>query len=371
MIRIPLLLALVFLTLTASTQPPDSTPREPGASSNPLNTPLDRRVDSLVRAFLPKNKVVGLCVAVRQGGQIRVYGYGETAQGSGKIPDGNTVFEIGSISKTFTASLLADAVGRGEVRLDDPVSRYLPDSLPPLEFNGVPITLKTLSNHTSGLPRLPGNIFTFRGASMTDPYAKYGPNELFQFLKTVKLTRPPGEKYDYSNLAAGLLGTVLERVAKKSYEILLAERIARPLGLKSTILTLTEATRQAMATGHDERGKPVGNWDFGALAGAGAVRSTALDLLTYLNAEIQRGASPLGKAMSLTQESTFDQAGRVVGLGWHQVKGEGWFWHNGKTGGFSSFAGFQREKDLAVVVLANTQADTDALSIELTRVLAH
>lgn len=356
------LVPLLFLASAAVAQTADSA--RVYATSNPLRTPLDRRVDSLVRKFLAKTRPVGLCIGVWDGTAARVYGYGETTAGNAQLPDGNTRFEIGSITKTFTATLLAEAVQRGKVSLDDPVSRYLPDSLPPLRFNGVPVTLRTLANHTSGLPRLPGNLFTLRGGNALNPYERYGVNELFQFLKTFTLKRPPGQQFEYSNLGAGLIGTVLERVSGKTYEELVKTRIAQPLGLGQTTLTLNDADKKALATGHNERGKPVPNWDFRALAGA--IRSTAQDLLRYLRAEIELQGK-LADAMKLTQATTFSGQNRTIGLAWMQGESGTWHWHNGRTGGYAAFAAFSPVKTRAPVVLCNTSTDTDGLSVELLR----
>ncbi len=170
------------------------------------------------------------------------------------------------------------------VKLDDPVNKYLPDSIPELSYNGKKVTLASLSNHSSGLPRLPGNMF--EGADMMNPYKNYDEQKLFRFLKNFKLQREPGAQYDYSNLAVGLLGTILERVSGKSYEQLVKEIITEPLEMSNTRLTLTESGKQNFAQAYN-RDRAVNSWEFQALAAAGGIRSCVRDMLLY--AKAQRG----------------------------------------------------------------------------------
>ena len=156
------------------------------ATSNPMISPLDKKVDALVRPYINKENTVGLVIGVLHEGKTHVYGYGETKKGSNKLPDGNTLFEIGSITKTFTATLLADLVVKGKINLSDPVNKYLPDSISDLQYNGKPVTIQSLSNHSSGLPRLPGNLF--EQADANNPYKHYDDAKLFSFLKTLSQT---------------------------------------------------------------------------------------------------------------------------------------------------------------------------------------
>jgi len=160
-------------------------------NTNPLRTLLDQRVDSLTRTFFGQQKAVGLSIGLLRNDSLFVFGYGETAKGNKTAPTADNLFEIGSISKTFTATLLADLVERGKLKLTDPVNRYLPDSIPALQKDGQPITLLTLSNHTSGLLRLPVNLNLF--ASPINPYKTYDRVALFAYLKRAELATPPGQ----------------------------------------------------------------------------------------------------------------------------------------------------------------------------------
>ncbi len=335
-------------------------------TSNPLRTPLDHRLDSIVQAYHGQHPLVGLSIGIVRNDSLFRYGYGEKIAGNGQIPDASTLFEIGSVSKTFTATLLADAIRRGLLRLDDPVSQHLPDSIPPLLKDGVEVTIRMLANHTSGLPRMPNN-FMQSGFSVENPYRLYDRAALFAFLKTAKLSSTPGTTYGYSNLAVGLLGILLELRTGQSYEQQLQTVITQPLGLVHTKVSLLETDKKTLAQGHTRAGKPTSNWDFDALVGAGGIRSTVNDLLTYLQAELGRGPGPLTGLMQTTQQITFRNGQRIIGLGWHQNKigAVPWFLHNGGTGGYVSFVSFNPQNKTALIVLSNAAVNIDDMAIAL------
>ncbi|GAB3894532.1 hypothetical protein GCM10028803_09640 [Larkinella knui] len=335
----------------------------PVLTSNLLRTGVDKQVDAVARAYIKKQNTVGLSIGILRNDSLYTYGYGETAKGNGRIPDATTLFEIGSISKTFTATLLADAVQRGLVKLDDPVNLYLPDSIPALQKDGIPVTLKTLSNHTSGLPRLPANLF-ITATDMTNPYKHYDRKLLYTYLKTATLSRQPGKEYEYSNLAVGLLGTILETVNKKSYEELIKERIAKPLGMAHTVVTLTESDKKMFAQGYDANTKPTSSWEFQSLVGAGGIRSSVTDLVRYVKAELGKGPKKLIDAMKQTQQMTFENGATTIGLGWHwsAKNPRPWFGHQGGTGGFVTYVAFNPSRQTAVILLTNSQTSIEELT---------
>jgi CubicO group peptidase (beta-lactamase class C family) len=184
---------------------------------------------------------------------------------------------------------------------------------------------------------------------------------------------------DYSNLGLAMLGHVLARKAGKSYDQLVRERITEPLGLKDTAQLLGPEQKARLATGHNEKGQPVPNWDFDVFAGAGALRSTAGDVLRFLGAQAGLVETKLAKAMRATQEKRHPAGGGThIGLGWFtrtSPKDRQVWWHNGGTGGYTSFAGFTRDPAVAVVVLCNTCLEDgldvaiDGLGAELLRQL--
>jgi CubicO group peptidase (beta-lactamase class C family) len=307
---------------------------------------------------MSKPEAVGLSIGIVRNDSLFTYGYGETQLGSKSIPTGSTVFEIGSVSKTFTAALLADAIRQGLVKLDDPVSKYLPDSIPPLRYDGVDVTLQMLANHTSGLPRLPANLDASRTFDSKNPYAQYNEEDLFAYLKAATFTQKPGTSYAYSNLGMGLLGTILSRRIGKPYEHLLTEIIAKPIGLRNTGISITSGKQLAQGYGNGKQ--PVSNWDFLALVGAGGIQSTVDDLLRYVQANLGKAPADLSTDLQLTHTPTYSNqhVHVMIGLGWHINAQTGWRWHNGGTGGFRSFIGFDPVKKTGIVVLANGQADS-------------
>ncbi len=267
--------------------------------------------------------------------------------------DVDDVFEIGSITKVFTASLLADMVARGEARLDDPVANYLPRAVR-MPVRGRPVTLLDLATQPSGLPRMPDN-FSQRDSS--NPYADYSVQQLYEFLSRYQLPRDPGAAYEYSNLGMGLLGHALALKAGMSYEQLVTHRILRPLGMKETSITLTKGLDARLAPGHDGEGHVVHNWDLPTLAGAGALRSTATDLITFMVANLDSTATPLSRTLYQThgERQATNDPNLKIGLAWHILSRPVGkiVWHNGGTGGYRSFIGFDPVRRIGVVVLCN------------------
>jgi CubicO group peptidase (beta-lactamase class C family) len=317
---------------------------------------------------------VGIVVGVIEGNAAndarnrRVITYGALEKGDPRPLTSDTIFEIGSVTKVFTSLLLADMVRRGEVALTDPVATYLPADVKVPERNGRTITLQDLATHTSGLPRLPTNIVPKDPAN---PYADYSVAQLYQFLSTYTLTRDIGSRYEYSNLGGGLLGHVLARHAGMDYEALVRSRITGPLGMTSTSVTLSADQQRRLAVGHNDRLASVPNWDAPTLAGAGALRSTTNDMLTFVAANLGTTTSPLVSAMSamLAERRPTGMPGLDVALAWHVFtrNGDEIIWHNGGTGGYRSFIGFRPRTKVGVVVLSNafTVAGVDDIGLHV------
>jgi CubicO group peptidase (beta-lactamase class C family) len=278
-----------------------------------------------------------------------------------------TVFEIGSITKVFTALLLTEMVTRGEVALDDPAAKYLPGDVKMPERNGKKITLLDLATYTSGLPRLPDGI----PPSGDNPYAAYTVEQLYAFLSGHTLRFDPGTRYIYANLGFGLLGHVLALRANTSYEDLVVSRICAPLGMADTRIALTPSMRDRLAQGHLSNLKPASNWDFPTLAGAGALRSTASDLLKFMKATCLAGpGAPLRPAIDMLLQSRrpTDGPNTEVGLGVFIRSGndDEIVWKDGMTGGYACFAGFSTRLRSGAVVLANTANTMNDIGLSLT-----
>jgi CubicO group peptidase (beta-lactamase class C family) len=341
------------VSLAAGADPPARPSAPPGDSE--IKAALHQRVG-------PAGPIPGIVVGILDQSGSRIFSAGKLGRPNQRAADGDTVFEIGSITKVFTALLLSDMTGRGEIKLDDPISIYLPKSVKVPERNGRAITLLDLATHTSGLPRMPDN---FAPKDPENPYADYTVGQMYDFLSHYALTRDIGAEYEYSNIGAGLLGHILALKAGTNYEALVLQRICRPLGMTNTQIALSPDLKARLATGHNSAGQPVANWDIPALSGAGALRSTANDLLKFLAANLNPPKSNLGAAMQLTHQARH-RAGSPdmdIGLCWHISKryGASLVWHNGGTGGYHSFVGFDPQKKRAVVVLANSARSIDDL----------
>ncbi|NVD37276.1 serine hydrolase [Ensifer sp. HO-A22] len=329
------------------------------AQAAPLSATDDEILEILAARIDAQKQSVGIVVGIIDAEGKRVVAHGRLEKDDARPPDGNTVFEIGSVTKVFTALALADTVERGGVQLDTPVSQLLPESVVLRQAtDGKPITLKHLATHMSGLPRLPGNLVP---ADDNDPYADYGVAKLYAFLSSHQPTRPPGGEHEYSNLGYGLLGHLLALQSGQSYEALVSERITVPLGMADTAITALPEWQGRRATGHDAGLEPTSDWDLGALQGAGALRSTANDLLIFLQAAMGKKPSTLAPAFSamLRNRQPLGDGTAEQALGW-VISGQGdrqIVWHNGGTGGYRSFVGFRPSTGVGVVVLSNTSTE--------------
>jgi D-alanyl-D-alanine-carboxypeptidase/D-alanyl-D-alanine-endopeptidase len=316
--------------------------------------PSDEQIhDILVERLDHQRLGVGIVVGVIDRNGARTFSHGVASRCDGRPVDSDTVFEIGSITKVFTALLLCEMAQRGEVALDDPVASLLPPGVVVPERGGRQITLAELSNHTSGLPRLPGNM---RPKDASNPYADYTEEDLYAFLGDHQLRRDVGVAHEYSNLGAGLLGHALALRAGVDFETLVRHRITGPLGMADTAIGLTPSMQARRADGHDRQGDVVGPWDLPTLAGAGALRSTAKDLLIFLAAELGVTATPLSAAMTAQLAPRFPiEAGGQQALGWGVTDTEAGsvVTHSGGTGGFRCSLGFNDDLGIGAVVLTN------------------
>jgi CubicO group peptidase (beta-lactamase class C family) len=320
----------------------------------------------LIKERVESKRNVGIVVGVIEpDGRRVIASYGDP--GPGALPlDRESVFEIGSITKVFTTTLLADMVRRGEVSLDDPVAKFLPASVRMPSRNGRLITVNDLATHASGLPRLMTNLAP---ADPRNPYADYTVEQLYAFLNGYELTRDVGAQYEYSNLGMGLLGHALALRRGASYEVLVTERVLKPLGMRHTSITLDAWMTKHLARGHDNSAQPAANWDVRTLEGAGALRSTMDDMLTFTAANLKEGSDQLSRAMTLAQtvRAPTGRPDLSIALGWHvrTVGGNAIVWHNGGTGGYRTWMGFDKRRRIAAVVLTNSTHGADDLGYEL------
>lgn len=338
---------------------------------------MKEAIDSLISPLLSKYAHIGVVVGVVDGAQTDVFGYGKISEARPVVPDGETLFEIGSITKVFTAILLASMVEEGLISLDTPLHELLP------AFPNLPkeMTLLRLATHTSGFPRLPSNLFWSAIRNLRNPYAHYSPARLYAYLARYK-GAPSKPSYLYSNLGFGVLGYALGQKLGIPYEQAVISRICEPLAMFDTRCTLTAHQQQRLATPHTAKGKPTLNWDLPTLAGAGALRSTAQDMLRFLAANLGQTSTPLRPVPDLCLEIQVERpvpqsdiAG--IALGWHISsldEDKLVYWHNGGTGGYRSFTGFIKENGSGVVVLSNyglgSTPEIDQLGLAVLKLLS-
>jgi CubicO group peptidase (beta-lactamase class C family) len=326
-------------------------------STQPTTAPIDAAaVDAVIRPLVELEYCQCVVVGVVDADGPRVYAYGRVSSDDPRAPDGNTLFEIGSVTKVFTSLLLADMSRKGMVSLDDPITKHLPASVKPskelIERNA---TLADLASHRSGLPRMPGN---FAPTNLDDPYADYTAEKMYDALSRVRPT--PASKdapAEYSNLGAGLLGHILGLRHGKGYDSAITEHVLRPLGMNDSAIELSEEQKRRFAPGHDPDGNRVSAWNLAEpIAGAGAIRSSASDLLKFVAAQIDAPqGSGLADAIRDTHVSRGTMGGPIsVGLGWMIAGKYGYLWHNGQTGGYHSFIAVHRERKVGLVILSNT-----------------
>lgn len=320
---------------------------------NTMDITMD--IQTLLQEYIDDNGAVGASVALINNGKIQFFSYGKKSVNRDELISEDTVFEIGSITKVFTTLALMDMVAKGEVQLDDPIEIYLPGIKVP-ELDGKKITLRHLATHTSGIPRMPDN---FDPKNPANPYEDYTVERLYDYLSHYTLTRAPGESFEYSNVGLGLLGHILSVRSAKSYEELIQSLIAEKLKMQDTSISLTAEMSQHFASGHHLR-REVGYWDIPALAGAGALRSNIKDMAQFLAANMGFSQSPIATLMQQCHQKQHEVMPQLdVGLGWLTSRTDqaNIIWHNGGTGGFRSFIGFNPKTQQGLVILSNSTED--------------
>lgn len=346
---LPGLIAPFTFSTAPAWPPPRYSPALPPVSATGLKPVLDRdllpqREPATGQLILGRD--VGISIGVVQGGVRQAITYG-TAN-----PD--SIFEIGSITKTFTGLLLARAVIDKKIALEAPVRTLLPPGTVS-KPDGDEITLLDLATQHSGLPRMPDN---FHPVDRANPYVDYHAANLYEYIAKRGVSRSTHPAYLYSNLGFGLLGQALAHHAATTYPRLLKDQITGPLGMADTVISPSADQWERFLQGHSGSGQhnPVHVWDLDALAGAGAIRSTAADMLTYLEAQLHPEKYPalkpaLEESHRLQIETT---PGREISLAWQFETKTGTFEHGGATAGYNSYAFFCPSGDYAAIVLINT-----------------
>ncbi|NUN08442.1 MAG: beta-lactamase family protein [Ignavibacteriaceae bacterium] len=325
----------------------------PAYGNNPPDSSLEQIIFKYVKHFPNETEIA---IGLISGDSTSYYGIKRRNDSLISVDNRNSAFEIGSVTKTFTATLLAKLAYEGKVLLDDPVKKFLPVKMRQSSLGGKEITLKHLANHTSGIPKEPENI-SFDWSIEGSPYKVYDKTRLYYYISQQLVLRSvPGEKREYSNLGGGLLGHILTLITNTSYESLLLESICEPLGMIRTFVSIDSARLQYLVPGRTPSGDKTANWDLNVLTGGGGIKSTAEDLSKYLSAQINDTTF-----YYLTQKPTFQYTeNNVAGLGWawyaDRVKNRRYVDATGGTGGYSCIVIFERTTKKAIILLTNVSA---------------
>jgi serine-type D-Ala-D-Ala carboxypeptidase/endopeptidase len=330
---------------------------------------LRQRAVKMGEAYVGGRQDAGLVIGMTQRGRRAVLGFGRMAATNSALPDAHTMFEIGSITKVFTALALARLELDGKVKLTDTLREVLPEKVV-LSKALEAVTLVHLATHTAGLPRLPSNLDT-SATNLANPYVRYRREDLLEYVAGAKVNNPPGVLMDYSNVGFALLGQAVSTKAGQSYETMLRSSVLDPLGLTNTVVRLSEEQRARLTPGHSPKGDVVPGWDFDAFAPAGALHSNAADLLTLIEANLADADTPVGRVLARARSlHKVGDAGELP-LGWQKQQdfqtGMEIYWHNGGTGGYASMVAFCRSPQLGVVVLSN-QGDAMAGKFEVDKI---
>ncbi len=332
-------------------------------TDNSLQTELDKKVDAILQQYMFESKTVGLSIGVLQNGKKYFYNYGETLKGSKQLPSSKNLYEIGSVTKTFTGLLLANAVVENKILLNDPVNKYLPKNIPTIKFGNDTLKVMHLSNHSSGLPPLPDN---FGATDLINPYKDYDETKLLIYLNNATLSRKPGEKFEYSNLAVGLLGYILEVTYKMPFYKLVAKFITSNTGMSNTKQFLLKTDSSLFVQGYTTDLEIQSQWDFKALAAAGCLRSNVTDMLKYAELNLAPPKN-LEAAVYLSHQQTFEAGQQQIALNWF-IQNWGWgnlLWHGGQTGGYKSFFSINKSTKNAIIILSNTGIGNDDAGVQL------
>jgi CubicO group peptidase (beta-lactamase class C family) len=327
--------------------------------------PDDAAMQRELRAFVEDHRgAPGVIVGLLDAGGRRVHVYGESGRRERPGLDGDTRFEIGSITKTFTGILLADMILAGELSAGQRVAMLFPPTM--TLDNGVQdATLEGLATHTSGLTRIGVDLPALSRTMSLDPYRGTTADDVYSSAARVpRMLVTPTTSPAYSNLGYALLGRLLERQGGQAYEQLLRQRVLEPLGLGSITTAHTTPPSLATAQGHGHGGRPTPYWHVDGYAPAGCLIASANEMLEYV--AINLAVSNPAVAEAQRPRKAF-AGSRAIGLGWFHAKigGHRLIWHNGMTGGFRSFVGFLPDEGRGFVVLANGQGDVDALARRL------
>jgi CubicO group peptidase (beta-lactamase class C family) len=339
---------------------------------------LQKLIDNILDEIEPNKKpAFGLVIGVIDNGTTYEYAYGRLSKENNTKPNQHTIFQIGSISKVFTSTILMGMVQDSIVQLNDKITNFLPDSLAQQNTWLQNITLAQLATHTSGLPKIPYNI----SMTITDkenPYSNYQIEDLYHFLGNyepiIVKKKKKNTAFSYSNLGMGLLGHLLENAAKTSFDSLLNDYIITPLQLQNTCVFLSEEQQNNLAIGHYFSGRTIKELTYKTLYSSEGLYSSLSDMISFVQANLLTDEKD--NIFRLTHTPLYDTQMRFVKMAY------GWFviskgrkntptviTHSGRTGGYSNYVAFDKEKQIGVVVMSNSAHRIDEIGIEVFEIL--
>ena len=343
-------------------------------SEKPIDFEITNNLKNLIRTLVDNGTNAAIVIGIVDPNGIQFYGYGKTSNATNAtIVNEDTIFDIGSITKTFTTTLFADMVNEGIFKLEDPIENYLSSSVKVPMYHGQKITLEDLATHTSGLPENPPNL----QISNITSYSNYTREQLYQALSNVTLKTAPGTHFEYSNMGIAILGDILALKTGIPYEKLVKYRILNVLGMNNTMINLSDPLISRLALGHDSGIEiPITSVDLvipPPLAPAGSLRSSAADMIKYLSANIGLMKTKLNDAMknaqmirSYTNLSGIAPYNLYIGLGWITTTNfsSQIIWHNGEVIGYNSLAAFNPTTQRGIVIFCScTSQDIDVANI--------
>lgn len=316
--------------------------------------PIDS-IKAIIQREVANKRSKSIIVGIVDANGRQIFAAGRLSDTDNRLPDGNTIYEIGSITKVFTSLSLADMSLKKQLNLEDPISKFLPKTVKTPVRNGKEISLLSLSTHRSGMPRFPYNVDP---KNVDDAYADYTVNKLYEYVSNFEPSFDIDTRWQYSNVGYGVLGTVLTIVSHKNFETLITDEICKPLNMNNTVITLTAKQKSNLAIGHAETGTAVGLTELGAIEAGGALRSNVNDLLNFAEASMGFIKTDLSPAMELTHvlQAKKDGNDTYTTMGWTLANdhGQNLLFKDGGMPGYRTFLGIDLKNKIGVVVLSNS-----------------
>ena len=332
---------------------------------------LEKELNRLIYfdADLDFEKVPGFVIGIVHGDSTYVFSYGTLSRTEQVAPKDNSIFELGGITKVFTASLVELLVEEGLMDYNTSLNEYLPKAI---SNDKTDITLIEAITHTAGMPRLPHGIGK-REKEANNPYAYYAKQDLYEFYKNYY---PIDEenRYQYSHVTYALLETAIENVTGERFEEVLNKKLLKPLGLNDTNIRLNADQKSRLAQGYNIMGKRTKPWRFSSFQGSVGMKSSVNDLMSFMSVQMGIGNEKYANSFEDMHEPIFETdlaKNNYISKAWHVIKkrNHNIVLHAGSTSGHQAFMGFVKESQTGVVILSNSENSTNNLGFIVLRAM--